>query len=132
MENTNHNVRVVSINQVRGSHTYHLAQQDLSVFGQLDITSAANQHLDGSLGAEIRENNFHQTIVTVDVQLKGLATTGNLRFGVNERNSRASRPKRTKYSVSVLSIPHFRPHQLYSRVFDALAPEETERLLLRG
>lgn len=63
---------------------YHLAQKDLAVLGQLDVSSATDQHLDGSLGTEVGSDNFHQTDSAIDVELKSLTTTGDLRVGVNK------------------------------------------------
>ena len=80
---------------------YHLAQKDLSVLGELDISSTADQHLDGSLGAEVGADNLHEADGTIDVQLQSLATTGDLRVGVNERDGRSSRPNQEAMPVSV-------------------------------
>lgn len=79
---------------------YHLAQKNLAVLSQLDITSTANQHLDSSLGAKVRANDLHQANGAIDVQLQCLATASNFRVGVDERDSGSSRPRVRMAGVS--------------------------------
>jgi len=66
----------------------HLVEEDSSVLGQLNLSSTADEHLDGTLGTEVGLEDFLESLSGVDVDTEGSSLADLIGFGVYELKSR--------------------------------------------
>lgn len=61
----------------------HLMEENGTVFGQLDLTSTTNKHLNGSLWSKVGFEHLLETFGGVDVNAQSLSLTDNIRIGID-------------------------------------------------
>ena len=66
----------------------HLVEQDVAVFGDLDVTGSGHQHLHGPLGSEVGLENILDAFGSGNVDGQGLSRTGVLGLRVQYRDGR--------------------------------------------
>jgi hypothetical protein len=62
----------------------HLVEEDATIFGKFDLSSATYEHLESSLGTEVGLEHFLEALGGVDVDAQGSGLTDDICLGIDE------------------------------------------------